>query len=108
MSLILKGIGLPKDGETCYLAISKNASRYVLYEAIDGDFEKLIEARGIEAIQIERPHGRLIDGDELRAEFRDMAEMEWNKKTMPLSWSYAYEDAINEIDLVPTILEAEE
>ena len=93
MSLILKGIDLPKDGETCYLAISKNASRYVLYEAIDGDFEKLIEARGIEAIQILTPHGRLIDADVIKNE-------------LGVSDEDIYVRDI--LDDAPTILEAEE
>ena len=101
MSLLLKGIDLPKDGETCYLAISKNASRYVLYEAIDGDFEKLIEARGIEAIQIERPHGRFIDEKEVSKIV--------NERTLGWGWEYASGyTVLKAIDDAPTILEDEE
>ena len=101
MSLLLKGIDLPKDGETCYLAISKNASRYVLYEAIDGDFEKLIEARGIEAIQIERPRGNLKDEDDIIASlsFTDLPAM---------VEKYGEQAIIDFIKLAPTIIEAEE
>ena len=53
-------------------------------------------------------HGRLIDADALVAVFKDMAKCEWNQKVSPISWAYAFEDTIDEIDNAPTILEAEE
>ena len=101
MSFIVKGLNMPKDGNS--IDISVQDSGAVLVKSSEGYYE----FKGNIAVEIPTPHGRLIDGDKLRAEFRDMAEMEWNKRTMPLSWSYAYEDAINEIDLATTIIEAE-
>lgn len=53
-------------------------------------------------------HGRLIDADALVVVFKDMAKCEWNQKVSPISWAYAFEDTIDEIDNAPTILEAEE
>ena len=53
-------------------------------------------------------HGRLIDADALETVFKDMAKCEWNQKVSPISWAYAFEDTIDEIDNAPTILEAEE
>lgn len=59
-------------------------------------------------IEIPTPHGRLIDADALETVFKDMAKCEWNQKAFPISWAYAFEDAIDEIHDAPTILEAEE
>ena len=53
-------------------------------------------------------HGRLIDADALEIVFKDMAKCEWNQKVSPISWAYAFEDTIDEIDNAPTILESEE
>lgn len=61
-----------------------------------------------EVIQIPKGHGRLIDADALETVFKDMAKCEWNQKAFPISWAYAFEDTIDEIDNAPTILEAEE
>lgn len=56
MSLILKGINLPKEGEKITLAIFH-----------DGDIVsyKYWLPKDAQAIQIPKDHGRLIDGDEL-------------------------------------------
>lgn len=70
---------------------------------IDGD---VCEAGGYE-FKVLSPHGRLIDGDKLRATLRRWTEDEWNQKASPVSWAYAYEDLIDLIDDAPTILEAE-
>ena len=53
------------------------------------------------------PHGRLIDADLLGKILKERAEDEWNKKTAPFSWSYAYECLIDTLDIMPTIIEAE-
>ena len=60
MSLILKGINLPKEGEKITLAIFH-----------DGDIVsyKYWLPKDAEAIQIPKGHGRLIDGDKLRRGF---------------------------------------
>lgn len=99
MSIILKGIDLPKEGEEITLAIFH-----------DGDIVsyKYWLPKEAEAIQIPKGHGRLIDGNKLRATLRRWTEDEWNQKTSPVSWAYAYEDIIDLIDNAPTILEAEE
>lgn len=102
MSIILKGIDLPKKGTNIVLTIYGR----------DGTYDAKTYPRGVsikaEAIQIPKNHGRLIDADALETVFKDMAKCEWNQKSFPISWAYAFEDTIDEIQNAPTILEAEE
>lgn len=83
MSLILKGINMPKDGEMHRINIYDNGNTYITtsnrwYET---------EMKDIEAIQIPVPHGRLIDANKI------------------FTYSHWEEQAVSE---APTILEAEE
>lgn len=83
MSLILKGIDMPKDGEIHRINIYDNGNTYITtsnrwYET---------EMKDIEAIQIPTPHGRLIDANKI------------------FTYSHWEEQAVSE---APTILEAEE
>ena len=101
MSIILKGIDLPEKYQN------------ILIERKDGKvFVEWLDEEGIfhisEAIQIPKDHGRLIDADALETVFKDMAKCEWNQNASPISWAYAFEDTIEEIQDAPTILEAEE
>lgn len=104
MSLILKGIDMPKDGEMHRINIYDNGNTYITTSNMLCETDR----KDVEAIQIPTPHGRLIDGDKLRATLRRWTEDEWNQKASPVSWAYAYEDIIDLIDDAPTILEAEE
>jgi len=52
-------------------------------------------------------HGRLIDADALTAHFKEIADIEWNKKAAPLSWTYAFEDVMDDIANAPTIIPAD-
>lgn len=94
MSIIYKGLNPKNHYGLCILTING--------ELITAD------GKHYQAIQIKRPHGRLIDADALETVFKDMAKCEWNQKASPISWAYAFEDIIDEIYDAPTILEAEE
>lgn len=114
MSLILKGIDMPKDthGETVLddirLIFSNANTRFSI--SLDKD----------DIIQIPTPHGRLIDGDKLCYEFIDWQYTEapdhLNTKEgrMVTDHERQYEiylalgEAVIEIAKAPTILEAEE
>lgn len=96
MSILIKGIDLPKKIKGQH-GVEWECETYIeLYIRSDGvvfddDFEEVGQA-----IQIPRPHGRLIDGD-LVADMLDsmMAHGTLNR---------AYDEVLD----VPTILEAEE
>lgn len=109
MSIILKGIDSPKMGECRRIVIYDNGDVVVNEERWGEDGYKHYKTfYDVEAIQIPKGHGRLIDADALETIFKDMAKCEWNQKVSPISWAYAFEDTIDEIDNAPTILEAEE
>ena len=95
MSIILKGIDLPKEGEEITLAIFH-----------DGDIVsyKYWLPKEAEAIQIPKGHGRLIDADKLRAEFNRTESGYcggWEFCDKPEDFQFLIDDE-------PTILEAEE
>ena len=102
MSIILKGIDMPTDRKPYGIEVIYR------FEGADGLFSEKNYLSPNQAIQIPKGHGRLIDADALEIVFKDMAKCEWNQKVSPISWAYAFEDTIDEIDNAPTILEAEE
>lgn len=106
MSIIIKGMDMPKDGESIIMVLehSGKAISRLLWDG--GTKAKALD--DTQVISIPTPHGRLIDADKARAEFREWTEDEWNKQASPVSWAYAYEDVIDYLDDAPTILEAEE
>ena len=95
MSIILKGIDLPS-----------NAKVQIIVESPAESFRKQIPKSRV--IQIPKGHGDIKDAGALKTVFEDMIKCEWNQKVSPISWAYAFEDTIDEIDNAPTILEAEE
>lgn len=80
MSLILKGIDMPKDGD--FIALEIHKDEYRIYYTKGATIR---EKRG-EAIQILKPHGRIIDASKV--------------------YCYNYWDETN-LRSVPTILESE-
>ena len=98
MSIIIKGMDMPISG-SIVVEILPNGKVFPHTKGISFHHE---------AIEIPTPHGRLIDADKARAEFREWAEDEWNQNASPVSWAYAYEDVIDYLDDAPTILESEE
>lgn len=92
MSMILKGIDLPKEGLTTNINILSNGDIYV--SAFDGtrtNYEVLRNS----AIQIPKGHGRLGDLDELEKSIEEVDRPD----------GYT---ALVHIKYAPTILEAEE
>lgn len=104
MSILIKGMDMPISCEKCPLCYD------YLYCSIDDRLHMFLYNRhpNCPLVEIPTPHGRLIDGEKLRATLRRWTEDEWNQKASPVSWAYAYEDLIDLIDDAPTILEAEE
>ena len=93
MSVILKGIDMPKDGKSICITIWSDGIVY----ARDVEEDETIDAEA-EAIQIPKGHGRLIDASELIKSY-----MRGTKTGID-----DFYDTIDIIDNAPTILEAEE
>ena len=66
MSLILKGIDLPKEGEILGLRIRADRTAFSILR--DAKTEVVLKLNDTEAIQIPTPHGRLIDADVIKNE----------------------------------------
>ena len=92
MSILIKGIDMPKEGEHI-LALIKNDGKCSYFE--ETTLSRIMKTT--EAIQIDRPHGRLIDGDEFKSWVDDWYDCT-DIGNIVESW----------IDERPTILESEE
>ena len=99
MSLILKGIDLPKDGE--WLSVIIKPTKEVIVDTIRyGDYA-LLKTEYNSAIQIPKGHGRLIDADKI-----DYDEF-WHREGQGFTIGVC-QKAQQIIEEQPTILEAEE
>ena len=93
MSLMLKGIDLPSKGKTVTIDIDSEGT---VWMSNKGEWEKY------RAIQMPKGHGRLIDADALQKQYREV-----NFKS-GMSERIIRFLVNSNIDLSPTILEAEE
>ena len=100
MSLILKGIDLPKDGETIVLKIKGSK----IYQEYPSRYKfQPTRIKDAKAIQIPKDHGRLIDADKLRRGFSRTESGYcgyWEFCDKPEDMQFLIDDE-------PTILEAE-
>ena len=99
MSILIKRMDMPKEGEMHRINIYDNGNVYVttinrLYET---------EMKDIEAIQIPTPHGRLIDASEL-----DKCWEEKEDISEDVDYKILYKCVLAISKYAPTILEAEE
>ena len=92
MSLILKGIDLPKEGELTFIAVCNDGRAYKMAMPPTGVLRLGPYADLHQAIQIPKGHGRLIDADAV--------EDELDERCGQLSAEI--------VRNAPTILEAEE
>lgn len=97
MSIILKGIDLPKEGEHIVALIKSNGK--CSYWKQDTEYGICEPMQTVEAIQIPTPHGRLIDADALISNIKEIAEMHDNVLTDF--------EALALVRNAPTILEEE-
>lgn len=104
MSLILKGIDLPRNGDCHHITIYDNGDTYMttsnrLYET---------DRKDVEVVEIPTPHGRLIDADKLKMECYNTMEELVESTTMNISAeALSLLCGFTMIGEAPTILEAE-
>lgn len=107
MSIILKGIDLPKDCPLCPLAHYNALKEFTGCEITRWYFDSETMATSTRPsfcplIQIPTPHGRLIDIDKVKDELRDQVPC------CGLDRTYRVSNAFDTMNNAPTILEAEE
>lgn len=112
MGVYIKGMEMPRccGSYPCF-----HAEHPIYCQAVKADRSKRIAAPyGLPRpdwcplCDVPTPHGRLIDADFLGKILKREVEDELNKNTSPLSWSYVYECLMNDLNIMPTIIEAEE
>lgn len=108
MSLILKGIDMPKEGE--WLEVIIKPTKEVIIDTIRYRDNALLKTEYNSAIQISKDHGRLIDIEKLKEMFAMKINIckecdsfkECDNKT------YNKSEICENFIWVPTIIEAEE
>ena len=101
MSILIKGIDIPKEGE--WLEVIIKPTKEVIVDTIRYRDNALLNTEYGSAIQILTPHGRLIDGGELYKDFENQCSGECD--------CCVHETENYDCGLIanaPTILEAEE
>lgn len=98
MSLILKGIDIPKDDEEITIEISKDGLRVYSTHLKEAD---------VEAIQISKGHGDIKDGNEIIKRLEEKEEEPLYQHDTD-DWWVGIIDAETVVYTSPTILEAEE
>lgn len=103
MSILIKGVDLPKEGEDITLEINhKGEVRAYSTELKETDTDP-------QAIQIPRPHGRLIDADETGEQYYQTMDKLLQSTTINMSAeALSLLCGFTLINDAPTIIEAEE
>ena len=101
MSIILKGIDMPKSKDEALMLLILGDGT-VAEKIGTNRYEEILDTQ---AIQIDRPHGRLIDGDLFKELIKDSVPSWTIGVKIP---TYGDMDIMGKIGCMPTILEAEE
>lgn len=104
MSIILKGIDMPKEKDEALLLLILGDG--TVAEKIDSDrYEEMTDTQ---AIQILKPHGRLIDADETRTQYyQTMNELLQSTTTNMSVEALSLLCGLTLINNAPTILDEE-
>lgn len=99
MSVLIKGIEMPKDGT--YICIIAEGTMWL--------FDSVTKIRQGEIYEIPTPHGRLIDADELENEmYRKSFETDDNRQKWDSGLWIRYKIFEESINNTPTIIESED
>lgn len=107
MSIILKGIDMPKKGE--WLEVIIKPTKEVIVDTIRYRDNALLNTEYGSAIQIPKNHGRLIDIEKLKEEFtmKNNICKECDSFKKCDNKTYSKSEICEKFIWVPTILEAE-
>ena len=93
MSILIKGLDMPKDRDILYIDIYSNGK---VAHDLDLECKQIATAISVP------PHGRLIDADALLSQYKGNI---WTAQT---DYAEGLRDAANDIKQAPAIIEAEE
>ena len=107
MSVLIKGMEMPKNCGECLLAkLSPTGESLICNYMLS---RVSWEERPFDCPLVPvREHGRLIDADELEHDFREDAKDAWNKEASPISWADAFDELADMVADAPTIIPAEQ
>jgi len=102
MSILIKGIDMPKCSNEDIVVVIRHDKAEV--------WQTGYKERTVEATQIDRPHGRLIDGDVIRSriEFLKSGLTDHEKEAVGCILDKALRVIESYAEYAPTVLEAEE
>lgn len=100
MGVYIKGMEMPKE-QPLIIKISPDGTVY-MSQGIYGIGHGVAKAVPVP------PHGRLIDADVLCKVLQKNSMDEWNNKIAPFSWAYAYDCVKDTVEIMPTIIPAQE
>lgn len=107
MSILIKGMEMPKSCLDCILATFdyEDGERYCPFT--NTVCLNIGRQKDCPLIEVPTPHGDLIDRDELNKALIEMSKIEWNKG-VSCSWADAFEGVVDVINLEIPIIEAED
>lgn len=110
MSIAIKNIDMPKPGEMIVIAIRQESAvidKWDITKEAEGqeNFIKRARIKEADITQIPTTHGRLIDAKLLKDTIKDSVPAYTAGVKIP---TYGDLDLMDKIDMMPTILEAEE
>jgi hypothetical protein len=106
--ILIRGMEMPKTCGLCKFCLddSRICNGYCMF--FHRRVNMMERDKSCPIVPLPEGHGRLIDADALERVCKEIADCEWNKKTAPYSWEYAYNQFIgDEISDAPTIVPAE-
>lgn len=116
MSVYISGMEMPNNCMDCpFKGFDRTGGRgniciindsITFHAVLDGDYVKLFRMGDCPLIPVP-PHGRCVDADLLCKVLQKNSEDEWNNKTAPFSWAYAYDCVKDTVENMPTIIPAE-
>lgn len=98
MSILIKGMTMPKDCESCSVAHPAECELWMTagYR---------LRHKDCPLVEVPFPHGRLIDGDNVIKLLRE--QLTGDRDTVYEYYDDGLEMAISELSIIPTIIEAE-
>lgn len=108
MSIIIKGMEMPKTCQICRTAKFDRIVGCEEWDRLSIAQRMYMRSETCPLLPLPEGHGRLGDLDKINASLEAMIETEHNQKASPYSWAHAYTEMQSILDDATTIVPAEE